>query len=288
MKITSRLSSSNAIAFNGKRKRTMRKHVANPVDSKFDTWWEKTKQKQKNRRTISNSVSSIIRDLCSIQGEGGEHRRAFFFLLVTYPAGKIGGRKEGIRGEREEGVVRVLRKRGSTNRVAGNTEIRNSVPLVIFRGTVENVRAKDFPGKPLICILIEEIITFTGVWPIYKVNRLTPSAPWIFSFNVNPLININAPLSNIGRVCLNFWIELNRFSSPHACTQSLIEEEFDRNFPFEILFLLSLSFSLFVLPPPRFLRTIISWLRNRLRLSNSICRGIGIVRHDETLGLKKC
>lgn len=184
--------------------------------------------------------------------------------------------------------MRVLRKRGSTNRVAGNTEIRNSVPLVIFRGTVENVRAKDFPGKPLICILIEEIITFTGVWPIYKVNRLTPSAPWIFSFNVNPLININAPLSNIGRVCLNFWIELNRFSSPHACTQSLIEEEFDRNFPFEILFLLSLSFSLFVLPPPRFLRTIISWLRNRLRLSNSICRGIGIVRHDETLGLKKC
>lgn len=100
MKITSRLSSSNAIAFNGKRKRTMRKHVANPVDSKFDTWWEKTKQKQKNRRTISNSVSSIIRDLCSIQGEGGEHRRAFFFLLVTYPAGKIGGRRgKGKRGE---------------------------------------------------------------------------------------------------------------------------------------------------------------------------------------------
>lgn len=179
------------------------------IDSKFDTWWKKTKKKDEQFPIPFR----LLFEICAPLG-GREGRR--ISTSVFFSCNLSGGKN---RGEgREKGVVRVLRKRGSTNRVAGNTEIRNSVPLVIFRGTLENVRAKDFPGKPLICILIEEIITFTGVWPIYKVNRLTPSAPWIFSFNVNPLININAPLSNIGRVCLNFWIELNTFP-PHAYTR---------------------------------------------------------------------
>lgn len=171
-----------------------------------------------------------------------------------------GGKNRGKGGKKR--IVGVLGKRRSTNRVAGNTQIRNSVPLVIFRGTLENVRAKDFPGKPLICILIEEIITFTGVWPIYKVNRLTPSAPWIFSFNVNPLININAPLSNIGRVCLNFWIELNTFPlRMHTHVKSnrggTIETISLRN-PF-------FSLSLFVFPLPDFFKR---YLRRKIDYSS--------------------
>lgn len=170
--------------------------------------------KKQKKKTNNFQFRFVYYSRFVLHSGGREGRR--ISTSVFFSCNLSGGKN---RGEgREKGVVRVLRKRGSTNRVAGNTEIRNSVPLVIFRGTLENVRAKDFPGKPLICILIEEIITFTGVWPIYKVNRLTPSAPWIFSFNVNPLININAPLSNIGRVCLNFWIELNTFS-PHAYTR---------------------------------------------------------------------
>ena len=43
----------------------------------------------------------LLFEICApFRERGGEHRRAFFFLLVTYPAGKIGGRRgKGKRGE---------------------------------------------------------------------------------------------------------------------------------------------------------------------------------------------
>lgn len=60
---------------------------------------------------------------------------------------------------------------------------------------IGKIRDRDFPEKPLICILIEEIIIFTGVRPVCKVNGLTRQR--VFGFNVNPLININSMLTNI-------------------------------------------------------------------------------------------
>lgn len=115
---------------------------------------------KEERRTISNPVSSIILEIRAPSGGGGrgeDIERAFFFFLTFYSAGKI----EGGGGTRVARVSRVDEPR------------RYEIPSRLLF-SAENARAKDFPGKPLICILIEEIITFTGVWPIYKVNRLTP------------------------------------------------------------------------------------------------------------------
>lgn len=210
-------------------------------------------EKQKKKKDEQFPIPfRLLFEICAPFERGEDIDERFFSSCNLF-----GGKNRGKGGEKR--IVGVLGKRRSTNRVAGNTQIRNSVPLVIFRGTLENVRAKDFPGKPLICILIEEIITFTGVWPIYKVNRLTPSAPWIFSFNVNPLININAPLSNIGRVCLNFWIELNTFPlRMHTHVKS------NRGGTIETISLRNPFFSLsFCFSSPRFFQTISS-SQNRL------------------------
>lgn len=214
-------------------------------------------EKQKKKKKTNNfQFRFVYYSRFVLHSRGGRTSTSVFFSSCNLS----GGKNRGKGGEKR--IVGVLGKRRSTNRVAGNTQIRNSVPLVIFRGTLENVRAKDFPGKPLICILIEEIITFTGVWPIYKVNRLTPSAPWIFSFNVNPLININAPLSNIGRVCLNFWIELNTFPlRMHTHVKS------NRGGTIETISLRNLFFSLslFVFPLPDFFKR---YLRRKIDYSS--------------------
>lgn len=124
---------------------------------RFEIRWRK-------RRKTNNFQSRFVyysRDSCSIGGRRTSNEPSFFSPSRNF---LFGGKN---RGRGKEGGLRVFR--GSTNR--GDTKSRPA--CFIFRGTLENARAKDFPGKPLICILIEEIITFTGVWPIYKVNRLT-------------------------------------------------------------------------------------------------------------------
>lgn len=115
----------------------------------------------RKRRKTNNFQSRFVyysRDSCSIggRGEGGGHRTSFLF----FPNFLFGGKNRGW-GTRVARVSRVDEPR------------RYEIPSRLLF-SAENARAKDFPGKPLICILIEEIITFTGVWPIYKVNRLTP------------------------------------------------------------------------------------------------------------------
>lgn len=95
LRVASRARRVKRDSFNGKRESAGTRRGTRGESCRFEirrVMGEKQKKKKK-RRTISNSVSSIIRDLCSIR-EGGGHRRAFFFLLVTYPAGKIGGRGE--------------------------------------------------------------------------------------------------------------------------------------------------------------------------------------------------
>lgn len=92
LRVASRARRVKRDSFNGKRESAGTRNTWRILSIRNSTR-DGGKIKKKKRGTISNSVSSIIRDLCSIR-EGGGHRRAFFFLLVTYPAGKIGGRGE--------------------------------------------------------------------------------------------------------------------------------------------------------------------------------------------------
>lgn len=92
LRVASRARRVKRDSFNGKRESAGTRNTWRILSIRNSTR-DGGKTKKKKRRTISNSVSSIIRDLCSIR-EGGGHRRAFFFLLVTSPAGKIGGRGE--------------------------------------------------------------------------------------------------------------------------------------------------------------------------------------------------
>lgn len=92
LRVASRARRVKRDSFNGKRESAGTRNTWRILSIRNSTR-DGGKTKKKKRRTISNSVSSIIRDLCSIR-EGGGHRRAFFFLLVTYSTGKIGGRGE--------------------------------------------------------------------------------------------------------------------------------------------------------------------------------------------------
>lgn len=77
---------------------------------------------KEERRTISNPVSSIILEIRAPSAGGGrgeDIERAFFFFVTFYSAGKI----EGGRGD--EGCACFAGRR--------TAEIRNPVPLVIFR-----------------------------------------------------------------------------------------------------------------------------------------------------------
>lgn len=77
---------------------------------------------KEERRTISNPVSSIILEIRAPSGGGGrgeDIERAFFFFLTFYSAGKIEG------GGGDEGCACFAGRR--------TAEIRNPVPLVIFR-----------------------------------------------------------------------------------------------------------------------------------------------------------
>lgn len=169
LRVASRARRVKRDSFNGKRESAGTRNTWRILSIRNSTRdGGKTKKKKK---TNNFQFRFVYYSRFVLHSRGGRTSTSVFFSSCNLS----GGKNRGKGGEKR--IVGVLGKRRSTNRVAGNTQIRNSVPLVIFRGTLENVRAKDFPGKPLICILIEEIITFTGVWPIYKVNRLTPSAP---------------------------------------------------------------------------------------------------------------
>lgn len=170
LRVASRARRVKRDSFNGKRESAGTRRGTRGESCRFEirrVMGEKQKKKKDEQFPIP---FRLLFEICAPFERGEDIDERFFSSCNLF-----GGKNRGKGGEKR--IVGVLGKRRSTNRVAGNTQIRNSVPLVIFRGTLENVRAKDFPGKPLICILIEEIITFTGVWPIYKVNRLTPSAP---------------------------------------------------------------------------------------------------------------
>lgn len=79
LRVASRARRVKRDSFNGKRESAGTRNTWRILSIRNSTR-DGAKTKKKKRRTISNSVSSIIRDLCSIR-EGGGHRRAFFFFL---------------------------------------------------------------------------------------------------------------------------------------------------------------------------------------------------------------